>query len=326
MDGGGRLLRPVGTRSPRGAVSAAVTMPAGMLFAAPEWPRLRLFRALRRRGYVRVGARRRLPRGLGSALTLALFASVGLYGAFAGGHVDRFRAENGTLSDAVARAFGFGIKQVVISGLAELRPAEILEAAGISPNRSVLFIDPAEVRRNLEAVPMIREASVRKLYPNELAITITEREPFALWQRNGEVFVVAADGTVIDFLNDARYARLPLVVGDRANERSADYLELLDAAGSLRERVKAGSLIAGRRWNLILDNGLEVRLPESNPTAAVARLAELEESERILERDILVIDMRQSDRVVMRLGAEAAAARAEAAKKKPVASAKEADI
>jgi cell division protein FtsQ len=147
-------------------------------------------------------------------------------------------------------------------------------------------------------------------------VTLEERRAHALWQRNGEIVVVAADGTVIDRLRDDRFAHLPLVVGEGANARTAEYLALVEAAGPLKSRIRAGSLVAGRRWTLKID-GVDVRLPEQGAEAALARLARLEREQKILDRDLIAIDLRMSDRVVVRLTEEAAAARAEATKKKP---------
>jgi cell division protein FtsQ len=148
-------------------------------------------------------------------------------------------------------------------------------------------------------------------------VTLVEREAHALWQRSGEVFVIAQDGTVIDLMQDARFAHLPLVVGEDANVHTADYLALLDAAGSLRTRVVAGTLVSGRRWTLKIDNGVDVRLPEIGAAAAMARLAKLDREQKILDKDVIAIDLRMSDRVVVRLTEEAMEARLEALRKKP---------
>jgi cell division protein FtsQ len=144
-----------------------------------------------------------------------------------------------------------------------------------------------------------------------------EREPHALWQRDGEVFVIAQDGTVIDVMQDARFANLPLVVGEDANRRTGDYLALLDAAGPLRGRVVAGTLVSGRRWTLKIDNGVDVRLPEIGASDAMARLAKLDREQKVLDKDVIAIDLRISDRVVVRLTEEAMAARLDTVKKKP---------
>ncbi len=277
-----------------------------------ERPRFRLFR----RGSVATPLERLIPKGIGSLMALGFLAGVTGFGAVAGGHVAALREEHGTLRDAAARAVGLGISRVTIAGISDLHGEEVLAAAGISPKGSLAFLDVGEARKGLEKHPLIADASVRKLYPNEVMIQLTEREPYALWQINGEVFLISADGAVIDRLRDTRFIHLPLVVGEGANARVKDYVSLLNAMGPLQERVRAATLISKRRWTLKLDNGVDVRLPEIDPAGAAARLQRLEDENRIVERDILAIDLRQPDRVTLRLSEEAAAARAEKAKPK----------
>lgn len=274
-------------------------------------------RSVRRRSAA-VPLERRLPRFLGTGLTLAFFAAVIGYGLWQGGHIDGFIRENGEPHHALARAVGLGLDQVTISGLSEMSEKEVLAAAGIDSKLSLAFLNVNELRERLERVPMIKSAAVRKLYPNELVISLTEREAHAIWQNNGELFVIAADGTVIDLMQDERYLDLPFVVGEGANARNKDYLALLEAAGPLKSRIRAGTLVAGRRWTLKMDNGMDVRLPEIGAADALARLVKLENEQKILEKDVLAIDLRMADRVVVRLTEEAALARAEALKKKPM--------
>lgn len=318
MDGGGRYLQPM-TAYPAGAAVARASAFESRRHGSSRFG-FGIFGSSRnkRRRSVSVPLARRLPRFLGTGLTLGFFGAVTLVGLWQGGHLDDFIRNNGEPHHALARAVGLGLEQVTISGISQIREAEVLGAAGLNNKVSLAFLDVNEVRERLERVPMIKSAAVRKLYPNELVITLTEREPHAIWQLNGELFVIASDGTVIDLMQDERFADLPMVVGDRANLRNKDYLALLEAAGPLKSRIRAGTLVAGRRWTLKMDNGMDVRLPEIGAADALARLVKLEREQKILEKDVLAIDLRMADRVVVRLTEEAASARAEALKKKPM--------
>jgi cell division protein FtsQ len=309
MDGGGRFPEPlsqdafVGARAP----GLMARLSGALLRRLPA-------RSVRR---ARSGASlaERLPRGAGTVgLSLSL-AGVALAGLVASGRYDALVAEYGRPLDIAARLAGFGVERVTITGISRMYEREVLSAAGIDWRSSVPFLDVAEARAKLLRVPLIAQASVRKIYPNEIAITQVEREPAALWQKDGAISVIAADGTVIDTLRDDRYAGLPLVVGEGANAKLPEYLALVAAAGPLGERIKAGTYVSARRWTLKLD-GIDVRLPEADPAAALGRLVELERGSRILEKDIIALDLRMADRVVVRLTEEAAAARAEAQKAK----------
>ncbi|WP_245410915.1 cell division protein FtsQ/DivIB [Microvirga flavescens] len=269
-----------------------------------------------RRSSVSTPLAKKLPRFLGTSLTLGFFAAVAFVGLWQGGHMDDFIAKYGEPHHAIGRMVGLDLETVTISGISQIRENEVLAAAGLNGKKSLAFLNVNDVRERLEHVPLIKSASVRKLYPNELAITLTEREPFAIWQLNGELFITSTDGTVIDLMQDARFANLPLVVGEMANTRTKEYLAILEAAGPIRGRIRAGTLVSGRRWTLKMDNGLDVRLPETGAMEAVARLVKLDREQKILEKDVLAIDLRMPDRVVVRLTEEAASARAESMKKK----------
>ena len=72
------------------------------------------------------------------------------------------------------------------------------------------------------------------------------------------------------------------------------------AAPELMPRVKAAVWVGDRRWNLRLTGGIDVRLPEEDPTAAWMRLAEYEKAHQVLQRDVQVLDLRVPDRLIVR--------------------------
>jgi cell division protein FtsQ len=165
------------------------------------------------------------------------------------------------------------------------------------------------VRERLMQVPLVKSARVVKFYPNRLVIAIEERQPSALWQRDGRVAVISDDGVPIDELRDQRYLGLPFVVGEGAQKRLLEFHMLMARAGDLAHRVKAGVLVAGRRWNLDMTNGVTVKLPELNPFGALDTLTRLQREARILDKDVMSIDLRIPERISVRLTEEAAAAR-----------------
>jgi len=331
MDGGGRLLRSVNQPSgaPRTRALAAVQNPAFApeTFAFPAFPSpSRKLAAPQRRAPASgwLGALERFAerwhKGLGLALSLLLIGSAGLYGAVRGGQYEAFIAANGTLKDAIARGLGFNISAITITSQGGLSEKEILSAAGVNPNTSLPFLDAAAVRDRLMTNPVISDAQVRKLYPDRLAIEITENQPYALWQKDGQVQMVSGDGNVIGLLTDSRYAGLPFVIGEGANTRVREFLNLMDILGDQKAKFRAGTLIGGRRWNLKTTGGLDVKLPEQNPAEALKMLTEIERQSRILEKDILSLDLRVPGKIEARLTQTAADLRAENAPKKKAGS------
>lgn len=250
----------------------------------------------------------RLP-GLSLGLGLLLIGSVGYHGAKLGGEYDAFVRENGQPRDLIARTMGFGVDSVTVAGQIELGDKQILDTAGVNARQSLPFLDVDDIRRKLLAVPLVKNVTVRKLYPGRLVIEIVERQPFGLWQRDGVISIVAADGAPIDVFHDEKFAGLPFVVGDGANLRIEEFMSLLAAAGDLRPKIRAGILVSQRRWTLKMASGVEVMLPEADPRAAVEKLARLEQEKGVLEKDVVSLDLRVPGKLYVRLTEEAAAAR-----------------
>lgn len=319
MDGGGRLSRPVGQAGSR---SSRKTKPAGAKAAAGLLARLRRRTPRPEPDFDRddrlAQLARRLPRGVGIAATLVLIAGAAALGIAKGGHTDDVLAALADTRNAMANAVGFRIESVSITGRKQLTQDEVLAAGGVNGRSSLLFLDAAAVRDRLKADPWIAEATVQKLYPGRLMIDIVERAPYALWQENGRVSVIAEDGTVLEPYVANRFLSLPLVVGKGAGPRAREFLDLLAQYPHVRSQVKAAVFVGERRWNLRLTNGLDIRLPESGTDKALATLTRLDEDEQLFSRDITAIDLRLPDRLTVRLSEDAAKARAELMKdKKP---------
>jgi cell division protein FtsQ len=256
----------------------------------------------------------RVPRFTGiTALALFLAASIG-YGAVRGDHVPMIVDTLKDWRDAGANSMGFRIAAVSLSGEKHVSRADIIAAVGVTERTSLLFLDVEAARSRLKAIPWIAEATVRKLFPDRLQIRVREREPFALWQVDGRLSLIAADGTVIGSVTDPAFVALPLVVGRGAQTKARDFLALLDRYPAIREQVRASVLVAERRWNLKLKNQVDVRLPETDIGPALETLVALDRDKRLISRDILAIDLRLPDRVTVRLSDAAAQAREEARK------------
>ena len=313
MDGARRILRSVKELAAavgRGAPGAAPSPLSSVGAFAGEAP-LALVKASR-------PARRRFPPsrfarltrpGVGMAAAGVMFAIVGMAGALQNGAYDAFVARQGQPWDLVARLLGFDIAAVSISGRERLSEKDVLAAAGVGPGQTLPFLAVSEVRDRLLATPIVKSARVMKLYPNRLVIEIEERRPAGLWQRDGNVSVVSEDGVPLIDLRDKSFLGLPFVVGDGAQKRLPEYIGLMKSLGDLSKRVKAGVLVAGRRWDLEMTNGVTVRLPEENPGAAIDALTRMQKEARVLDRDIMSIDLRARDRVAFRLTEEGVAAR-----------------
>ena len=259
---------------------------------------------------------RYLPRRVGISLTVILLAGATGLGIVKGGHLQDFIAAVSDARNALANSAGFRITSVAINGRKQLSQDEILAVGGISGRSSLLFLAADSVRDKLKANPGIAEATVLKLYPGQLQIDITERKAFALWQEAGRLSVIADDGAVLEPYVSRPFLMLPLVVGKGADTQARDFLALLARYPQVQSVTKAAIFVGERRWNLRLKDGIDIRLPEQDVGNALAALTKLDKDEKLFSKDIVAVDMRLPDRLVVQLSDDAAKAREEAFKAK----------
>ena len=329
MDGAGSLARSV-VRSlrPQADLKAAAI---GAVVLLREWAqqkraekreaklleqRARAKAALERETPPRIVAliERYLPHRVGLSLTVVLLVGATGLGIVKGDHLQDFIAAVSDARNALANSAGFRVTSVVINGRKQLTQDEILAIGGVSGRSSLLFLDAEGVRDRLKANSWIADATVLKLYPGQLLIEITERKAFALWQQAGRLSVIADDGAVLEpaVLEPyvaRRFLSLPLVVGKGADTHARDFLALLARYPQVNSVTKAAIFVGERRWNLRLKDGLDIRLPEQDVGNALAALSRLDKEDRLFSRDIVAVDMRLPDRLVVQLSDDAAKAR-----------------
>ena len=195
---------------------------------------------------------------------------------------------------------GMTVQRIRSEGQHQIPDAAILAAVGIDIGTPILAVDLDAVRDRVEAMDWVESATVERRLPSTLHVRVVERTPVALWQQNQRLVMVDRAGVEIGAEPVARFAHLPVVVGDGALRRMPPLLDAMAADPALSGRVRSAIWIGGRRWTLHFDSGLEAKLPESGIKAAWARLVREIGDRRLLEEPIAVVDLRLPDRTILR--------------------------
>ncbi len=234
-------------------------------------------------------------------LTELLLAASVLAALFAGGYVSGAgKSVVGFVDSAIADA-GFGISSIHLSGNLRTPPAAILAALSFEPGQSIFSADIQSARARLLALDWVADAEVRRQYPDSIAVSIVEKLPFALWQADDGLFVIERSGRVIARARASDYPNLPFFLGDSAPASGAELADAIAQHRAVAARVKAMQRVSERRWNLLLDDGVVVKLPETNWAKQLDALEFLIVDKGILERDITEIDLRSPDNFFFRL-------------------------
>lgn len=243
------------------------------------------------------------PRFMASIGTAAFLALTGIYGAYVGGHFP-------AVVQVVTAHSGFAVDEVKITGHRETSEIDVLDRLELDGWTSLIGFDADAARARVAELPWVQSASVRKIYPDTLEVHLEERKPFAIWQHGRELTIVEASGATIAPLSGGRHVTLPLIIGFGAPDHAQAFIGKVRGYPELASRVKGYIRVAERRWDIRLENGITVKLPEIGEDQAITDLLAMDRDSGLLSRDIAAVDMRLSDRMFVQLTPEAAVRRA----------------
>jgi cell division protein FtsQ len=251
---------------------------------------------------------RRVLRGLAIGWLLVALAG-GTLALVYDGHLARAGRALAAGGVDLSKDAGLAVREVYVTGRVRTGQASIVRALALRQDDPMLGFDPDEVRARLLALPWVKTATVTRKLPQTVEVTITERDPLALWRDGRGTTLIDRDGVPIRIRDLKPYAGLPLLQGDDAPANAAALLDVLRLDPGLYEQVKLARRVGGRRWDVLLDNGIAIHLPEEKLKAAWRQLATLANEKGLFDRDIVAVDLRLPDRLVVRLSPEAAARR-----------------
>jgi cell division protein FtsQ len=210
---------------------------------------------------------------------------------------------------AVAEAIGdagFAARQVEIRGAQRVSRQDIYNIALPRRSMPMPLVDLADIRRQLLRFGWVREATVSRRMPDTLVIDIVERVPTAIWQHEGQLSLIDAEGTILEPVRVEAMPDLPLVIGPAANRHLAALNSLLAAAPHLRPQVSGATWVGDRRWDVRFQTGELLTLPEGDDAAqrALQRFAGMDQQSQLLGRGFVRFDMRDPRRMIVRVSRE----------------------
>ena len=194
---------------------------------------------------------------------------------------------------------GFRLKVVEINGRNHTTQNDLLNALKLEKNEPILSINLTEKREKVEQLGWVEKAFLERILPDTLRLSIIERQPVALLQTLKGHQLIDEKGEIIAGAAPETFGHLPVISGDDAAIGANHLIETLKTEPELYAEIWAIHYISKRRWNVLLKNGVTIKLPEKKPGFAWSRLARFDYKNQIIERDLAVIDMRMKNQILI---------------------------
>jgi cell division protein FtsQ len=221
---------------------------------------------------------------------------------FAGYHNGAFRKIGGWASSETLKITadaGFKVKDILVTGRKQISEDALLASLSVKQNAPIFGISIADAQKSLSGISWVKDVTISRRLPDAIIVELKERQPAALWQYQKKISLIDQEGAVLTAENLSPWKSLPLVVGEDAPKHIAELAGLLNAEPVIAGALGSAVRINNRRWDLHLQNGMVVKLPEQDSELALRRLVTLQAQKKIFDRNIAAIDLRQPERLMV---------------------------
>ncbi|HYC96208.1 MAG TPA: cell division protein FtsQ/DivIB [Sphingomicrobium sp.] len=212
-------------------------------------------------------------------------------------------AKVGTAAGEAVGDAGFRVRSIDVRGIRRMDPRPVYELAADQKTTAMPLLDVTAIRQRLLEYGWVKDARVSRRFPDTLVIDIVERQPAALWQDEDRLTLIDNEGVVLDRVPVSQMPDLPLLIGKGANSQAVVLAALLNKAPTLKAQLVSATWVGERRWDLSMQSGEILMLPEGDAAAARAltRFAKMDSSAGLLGRGIIHFDLRKGNEMTVRL-------------------------
>lgn len=195
----------------------------------------------------------------------------------------------------------FTVQHIEFDGYDRVPEVLLLKSSGLRYKSSIWATSPQDVKNKLEKISWIKSVSVQRKLPDTFNVRVTERIPIAILQSKYKLYLLDIDGKKLEHDGIGNFDNLPIVVGEGAEEAAGYLLFILNKFPKIRNQLVVAVFVGKRRWNIRINKGIIVKLPEKNLSHAMSVLDEISDDEGFFNENIEEIDLRMLDRVILRI-------------------------
>ena len=161
-----------------------------------------------------------------------------------------------------SKSIFFPIKEVIIEGTKALDKQKIIIELNYLKGTGLIFINKKTIKTTLKKYEFIESFKIKKIYPNTIKFIFKEKEPIAIKSLGKNKFYITEDGEYIRFKKLDYFSNLPIIFGKK-NNFNLLYKNLKNINFPTKKIKSYLSFDVGR-WDIILKNGVVIKLPYIN--------------------------------------------------------------
>ena len=162
-------------------------------------------------------------------------------------------------------------------------------------------LDINNIQKIINKIDSVESSNVRINDSGVLLVEVIERKPVAVYRENDELTLIDLIGYKINnIFSRSDRKDLPLIVGTGGNYKVKEALEIYQIFSLNLSKIRGLIRIGERRWDIILNNNMRIKLPEKKPKRSLRKFLSSDENYLISSNDFSIIDLRFSNKIILR--------------------------
>lgn len=155
------------------------------------------------------------------------------------------------------------IRNIDIINVNNISKERILEQIKEEKISNDFLFSLQKIKKKLTEINEIESFKIQKNSKGNITIDVKEKKPFMLWVRENKTDLIDINGEVLNFINFSN-ANLPILKGIEANKYIKLFSYKLDKFPFIKNNFQSAELIEKYRWNINLNNNIDVKLSSRN--------------------------------------------------------------
>ena len=227
-----------------------------------------------------------------------------MYWFFSSGKATRLVAKTSHSFEKRIGSLGFTLQHIVVDGRIRTNTQDLMKELNLEKGQYIYSLDLSKTLERLQTLPWVHSARLERRLPDTLFVKLIEKHPVAFWQSKKKHYLVDTYGTLIGEFSLKDYPGYIVATGEGAAEKLPWLVQKIGAYEGIYAKATGAVFISQRRWDLVLNNVVTVKLPEDDIEGALERIAELEREDRLSSSNIDTIDLRSPGKVYFYLSKE----------------------
>ena len=161
---------------------------------------------------------------------------------------------------------------------------------------SPLFLKSEKIELKLNEIEFIDSFKIKKIFPNNLKISIFEKKPIAILQNKKQKKYFTSKGDIINYSYYKEFENLPLVFGNKKS--FSIFLKNLKIVNFPLNEVKIFYLFESKRWDVVTKNNQTIKLPIKNYNYSLKNFLEIKDKQNFEKYKIF--DYRINNQLILR--------------------------